>query len=272
MRYYIIIAAVLLTACTGAPSTMKKGGQTQITSLETNSSGTGPVVEVRFYGGPSLYYPLMAVWLEDDAGRYLQTLFVPRTVATGVFKYGSNSGGKWTTAAKRAPQTLPYWSHKRGVKASDGLYMPDPENPVPDAYTGATPTTSFLLKARAEGVLPDKFRVMFEINQNWDWNDYWTNDKFPGDNYYLYSAQPAVVYECRADMSNADGKYLMRAIGHSHPSGSSGELFSDLSSLTTALQIVDSIVVRVGKKIILSEFVCPRCQCRRRAGNLCFSV
>ncbi|MCK7540183.1 MAG: hypothetical protein MZV63_59435 [Marinilabiliales bacterium] len=48
-------------------------------------------------------------------------------------------------SCKRAPQTLPYWSHKRGIRASDGLYMPDPENPVADAYSGATPTTSFVL-------------------------------------------------------------------------------------------------------------------------------
>lgn len=245
MRYIIIIAAVLMTACTGAPSATKRDGEQKVTSLETNLVGAGPEFEVRFYGGSSLYYPLMAVWLEDEEGRYLQTLFVPRTVATGVFRYGSNSGGKWTAAAKRAPQTLPYWSHQRGVKASDGLYMPEPENPVADAYTGATPTTSFSLKTRADGVLPEKFRVMFEINQNWDWNDYWTNDKFPGDSYYLYSAQPALVYESRVDMSNNAGRYLMKAIGHSHPSGSTGELFPDLSTLTTALQIADSIVVSV---------------------------
>jgi hypothetical protein len=245
MRYIIIAAAVLMTACTGAPSATKKAGEQKYTSLETNMAGTGPEFEVRFYGGPSLYYPLMAVWLEDEQGRYLQTLFVPRTVATGVFRYGSNSGGRWTAAAKRAPQTLPYWSHQRGVKASDGLYMPGPENPVADAYTGATPTTSFSLKTRADDVLPEKFRVMFEINQNWDWNDYWTNDKFPGDSYYLYSAQPALVYESRVDMSNNAGRYLMKPIGHSHPSGSTGELFPDLSTLTTALQIADSIVVSV---------------------------
>jgi hypothetical protein len=47
----------------------------------TNTSGTGEEIELRFYGGPSLYYPLMAVWLEDEDGKYLQTLFVPTAIA-----------------------------------------------------------------------------------------------------------------------------------------------------------------------------------------------
>ena len=187
----------------------------------------------------------MAVWLEDEQGGYIQTMFVPKTIATGIFKYGSDASGKWVEAAKRAPQTLPYWSHKRGIAASDGLYMPEPENPVADAYSGATPTTSFTLATRADGPLPAKFRVMFEINQNWDWNEYWTNDKYPGDKNYLNSAQPAVVYESMVDQKDLQDRYIMRPIGHSHPSGQTGELFTDLSTLTTALQIADSIVVRV---------------------------
>jgi len=37
----------------------------------------------------------------------------------------------------------------------------------------------------------------------------------------------------------------MKAIGHSHYSGKTGELFPDLSTITTALQIADSIIVRI---------------------------
>jgi hypothetical protein len=123
--------------------------------------------------------------------------------------------------------------------------MPDADNPVPDAYSGATPTTSFTLTARADGALPAKFRVLFEINQNWDWNGYWTNDKYPGDVNYMSSAQPALVYETTVDSRDLQDGYIMKAAGHSHPSGQTGELFTDLSTLTTALQIADSIVVRV---------------------------
>jgi hypothetical protein len=245
MKYIIIVLTVFFAACSAKPSTSKTAERQKFTEVQTNPSGTGPAIEVKFYGGKSLYYPLMAVWLEDEQGGYIQTMFVPKTIATGIFKYGSDASGKWVEAAKRAPQTLPYWSHKRGIVASDGLYMPEPENPVADAYSGATPTTSFTLTARADKPLPEKFRVMFEINQNWDWNDYWTNNKYPGDNNYLYSAQPAVVYESMIDQKDQPDKYIMRPIGHSHPSGQTGELFTDLSTLTTALQIADSIVVRI---------------------------
>jgi hypothetical protein len=245
MKYIAIIFSLILVACSATPSATQLAQRQKFTGVVTNTSGTGPSIEVKFYGGQALYYPLMAIWLEDEQGGYIQTLFVPKAIATGVFKYGSNATGKWVEAARRAPQTLPYWSHKRGVVASDGLYMPEPGNPVADAYSGATPTTSFTLATRADGPLPPKFRVMFEINQNWDWNEYWTNNKYPGDNNYLYSAQPAVVYESMVDQKDMKDRYIMQPIGHSHPSGQTGELFTDLSTLTTALQIADSIVVRI---------------------------
>ncbi|NLE35825.1 MAG: hypothetical protein GX622_12030, partial [Bacteroidales bacterium] len=182
MKYIIIIiASLLLSSCSPKPSAVRLAQRQTFTDVVTNKAGAGQEIELRFYGGPSLYYPLMAVWLENEEGRYIQTLFVPRAIATGVFKYGSNSTGKWIEASKRAPHTLPYWSHKRGIRAPDGLYMPDPDNPVADAYSGATPATSFVLKSRADNPLPSKFRVMFEVNQNWDWNEYWTNDKYPGN-------------------------------------------------------------------------------------------
>jgi hypothetical protein len=248
MKYIIIIIAVALASCSANPSATRQAQRQKMTDVVTNLKGTGQEIEVKFYGGPSLYYPLMAVWLEDEQGAYIQTLFVPRAIATGVFKYGSNATGRWVEAAKRAPQTLPYWSHKRGVMAPDGLYMPDPELPVPDAYSGATPVTSFALETRADQPLPERFKVMFEINQNWDWNEYWTNDRYKDDKNYLFNAQPSIIYESDVDLDDLHDRYVMLPIGHSHPTGATGELFTDLSTITTALQIADSIVVRIVNK------------------------
>ncbi len=241
----ISVIAALLSACSG--KTVKEQnitGEPQ-TIISTNPEGRGAEISIELYKGKAFYYPLMAAWVEDEAGNYIQTLYVPVTIATGVFKYGKKENNKWVPAPKRAPQTLPYWSHKRGVIASDGLYMPEPENPVPDGYSGATPVKGFIINTRADNELPAVYRILFEINQNWDWNEYWTNNKFPDDENYKMSCQPALVYEAVIHKDKGISSVAMKPIGHSHYSGKTGELFPDLSTLTTALYIADSIIVRV---------------------------
>jgi hypothetical protein len=245
-RIIIFILIVLITeACTTGTLKNKNQVPEEKTLLSSNTSGEGPEIIVDFSKGESFYYPLFAIWLEDMDGKYIQTLYVAKSVATGVFQYAKQENNKWITAAKRAPQTLPYWAHKRGVKATDGLYMPDSQTSVPDAYTGATPVTGFILTSHADAALPEKYKVMMEINQNWDWNEYWTNDKYPDDENYKWSCQPAVVYEAVIDSKSMKDSYILEPVGYSHYSGKTGELFTDLSTLTTALQIADSVIVRV---------------------------
>ncbi len=242
---FLNIIAALVSACSGKMVKDQNTAGEQKTIINTNSYGSGPEISIELYKGKSFYYPLMAAWIEDEAGNYIQTLFVPSSVATGVYRYGKKENNKWVSAPKRAPQTLPYWSHKRGVIATDGLYMPEPGNPVSDAYTGATPVKGFVLNTRADKELPAVYRILFEINQNWDWNEYWTNNKYPDDENYKMSCQPALVYEAVIDSRKKIGSTALKPIGHSHYSGKTGELFPDLSTLTTALYIADSIIVRV---------------------------
>ncbi|MFN8240630.1 MAG: hypothetical protein U0X39_07740 [Bacteroidales bacterium] len=241
---YISLAFILVSC--GHGSRLKEVVTNDIREeIITNTSGSGDQVILEAYRGKSFYYPLMAVWIEDQDGNYIQTLFVAKSVAKGIFRYGKQEGGKWVEAPKRAPQTLPYWAHKRGVQASDGLYMPEPSNPVADAYSGATPVTGFVLKSRTDKPLPQVFNVLMEINQNWDWNEYWTNDKYPGDENYKMSCQPALVYKAEIKNPGPGKTYRLSPVGHSHYSGKTGELFPDLGTLTTAMHIVDSVVVRV---------------------------
>jgi hypothetical protein len=247
-RYFVlIISVVIITSCTARHKSNQPGIREQNVTITSNPEGKGPGITLELFRGKSFYYPLMAVWLEDESGKYIQTLFVARSVATGIFRFGKEENGKLTTGPKRAPQTLPYWAHKRGIQASDGLFMPEPQNPVADAYSGATPVTGFILKSRADSILPTRFRVIMEINQNWDWNEYWTNDKYPGDENYKMSCQPALVYEAVIDASSFQNSYKMKMAGHSHYSGKTGELFTDLSTLTTALHIADSVLVKIDR-------------------------
>lgn len=246
MYRFLIFSSVLLAgACSTGSLRTESPAQKEKVSFATNPEGRGPEIKVDLTPGESFYYPLFAIWLETAEGEYIQTLYVAKAVATGIFEYGRQEQNKWVTAPRRAPQTLPYWAHRRGVRAADGLFMPDEKTAVPDAYTGATPKTGFIMNSRADNPLPGRFRVMLEINQNWDWNEYWTNNRFPDDENYLWSAQPALVYEALIDTDSPQESYTMKPAGHSHYSGKTGELFTDLSSLTTALKIAGSIVVRV---------------------------
>ncbi len=223
--------------------TRRKQQSTQV--IQTNPDGRGMEIVVDFKKGGAHNYPLMAIWLEDMDGNYIHTLYVAQSIATSTFRHGSAGWQHWEPAVVRRPAALPYWGHKRGIKAEDGLYLPTPENPVPDAYTGATPKTDFTLQTRADAQLPGQFKVMLEINQSWDWNHYWTNDKFPDDPDYKSSSQPALVYEAIITRPDDTKEYVMKPLGHSHYSGKDGGLNTDLSTITTALEIAEKIIVRI---------------------------
>jgi hypothetical protein len=247
MKKYLMMTLILV-AVSSCSAGLKKKQPVVIEPQQqvvTNANGSGPGILVELFKGESFYYPLMAIWLEDADGNYIQTLYVAKSVATGIFKFGRQEKNKWVSAPRRAPQTLPYWAHKRNEKAADGLYVPDSQTSVPDAYSGPTPTTGFILTTKADKPLPDKFMVLLEINQNWDFNDYWTNDKYPDDPFYKMSCQPALVYGVLIDKNTLQESYRMKPLGHSHYSGLTGGLFPDLSTLTTALHITDSVVVRL---------------------------
>jgi hypothetical protein len=211
--------------------------------IHTSYNGQGIDIEIHFEKGKTFNHPLMAIWLEDMDGNYIQTLYVAESIAKGVYRHGDASSGRWKPGPIRRPAALPYWGHQRGIKASDGFYLPEDNNPMPDALTGPTPKGDFVVKTRTPSGQLRKFRVLFEINQSWDWNEFWTNNKFPGDREYMTSAQPALVYEAVIDLDSNIHEFPMKPIGHSHWSGRNGTLYEDLRTITTALDISKSIKV-----------------------------
>ena len=210
-------------------------------TLYTVTDGEGYDIEFHFEKGAEHNYPLMALWTEDTNGNYLQTLYVAESIAKGVFDHGQTSQGKWLPGAIRRPAALPVWSHQRGVKEEDGLFVPTQKTAVPDAYTGATPMGDFILSTRTESKEPRIFNLYFEINQSWDWNEYWTNNKFPGNEDYKSSCQPSLVYMIRIDAPDKEKKYDLKLIGHGHYAGSDGKIYKDLSTFTTALEITGKV-------------------------------
>lgn len=243
MKNSILLAILMMLAlsCT----TSKVPTDEVPMQFTSNPNGSGQKLEIEMTRGEGFNHPLMAIWIESESGEFIQTLYVAESIGKGVFQHGDASRGFWMPGEIRRPAALPRWSHQRGIKAEDGLYLPTPEDPIADAYTGPTPDKSFILNTRLNDPLNAKFRVLFEINQTWDWNEYWTNNKYPDDAEYKSSCQPALVYMTTVDPDNPESEYTMDIIGRSHYSGATGELYNDLQTMTSALHIAEEIVVRV---------------------------
>jgi len=234
----VFIMAIILSACK-----TKEVPPVQPDLYGYNKEAQGKALEIHFTKGEEHNHPLMAVWVEDMQGNFVQTLFVAESIGKGVFDHGDASSGKWMPGEIRRPAALPVWSHRRGIKAKDGLYLPTPENPVPDAYTGPTPPADFIIETRLEDPDLTQFLVFFEINQTWDWNEFWTNNKYPDNEEYKTSCQPALVYKAVVNTDSDQNEYRMRIVGHSHYAGENGELFEDVSTITTARQISSEIKI-----------------------------
>ncbi|MCX7986094.1 MAG: hypothetical protein N2662_04060 [Bacteroidales bacterium] len=220
-------------------------GQQSFQQYLLNQAGEGQQLKITVEKGKEYGHPVIAIWLTTPDGKYLQTLYVSETVGKGVYPHGKAHEGKWLPGEKRNPATLPYWAYSRGVIAPDSLYLPTSDYPILDAYTGATPAGSFIIQTRLDTVLTGKATLLFEINKPFDFNDFWHNTLFPDNQAYKSSGQPSVVYAVTIDMSNPDNPYFLNPIGHGDPAGKSGKLYTDLSTLTSALKIISKIKVEI---------------------------
>ncbi|WP_109829305.1 hypothetical protein [Reichenbachiella versicolor] len=207
-------------------------------------------VSVEFKKGVSFRHPIVAIWLEDTAGNYIQTLYVSKHISTSTFQYGKRVGDTWEPAIVRRPEALPYWSHKRGIKAPDGLYIPLEGAPDIDGVSGATPQSNWIINSKGNLYSDNNYSVLVEFNQSFDWNEYYSKTRFPEDEIYSGSGavgQPSLIYASEissTDLVSTTHK-IMNLIGHGHHSGKDGKLYKDLSNITTAKNIADRIILTV---------------------------
>lgn len=241
----IIISSFTFSGCKSTKVDEKQSDNTEL--IEKNFSMDGQKLNFAFESGSAHNHPTFAIWIETPDGTMVQTLFVTKSIASGYFFYGDAGGGKWLKepGVSMRPAALPYWLHRREVLNPNQSHMPTPESPVPDAYTGATPNSSFQLQAISSKRMDNRIRIFVELNQPWDWNKYWTNDKFPGDSDYKTSAQPSLVYSVEIDLSDPMQHYVLNPIGHGHPSGKDGRLYTDISGFTSALDIFKRISLTI---------------------------
>jgi hypothetical protein len=196
--------------------------------------------------------PQIAVWVEDLDGNYIDTLYV--TMRTATQNWRGKAGPHEARGNIRRKASLPYWAHKRGIMYEDGLYLPTKKEPLPDSITSASPNASFRLESRVPdpGLDPEygsPFVVLLEVNNSTDFNEFYTEKSKPGDPNFsggsYGSGQPALVYTAAVDTSSGRSRFGMSIIGHSSPSGDDGRLYEDVSTITTAGSIIDTVYVEM---------------------------
>lgn len=190
--------------------------------------------------GKAFNHPTFVFWKEDLEGNYIETIFITHSYASGIFGHHMINDSTWSPSSGPSyqPAALPYWTFKKGLIKGQYL-VPTKEHPYTDAYTGATPHSNF--KIEIENNTKDKYRILCEVNQPWDWNEYWTNNKFPESNAYKHSAQPSLIYA--VNINNNDTIYYLNPIGHGSPTGKNGKLYTNLNTLTTAKEIFKTIKI-----------------------------
>ena len=170
--------------------------------------------------------PQCAVWLEDENGSFLQTLYVTERASKLNWIFSPKNG---------RPESLPVWYHasrNESVKKSKS----QKKEAGLDAVTSATPKGGVTVTAQ----IPDAPCVIkAEFNTSFDYNDFYTK-KTSGVN-----GQPSVIYAAKIPSEFVAGSEVhLEYSGYGSVDGTSGEIFTENKAfLTTALSIVKNVSV-----------------------------
>lgn len=235
----VIFLAMGINAC----KTGEKSTSTSIVYQDSLLLNSGNKMTITLTNGDTFNHPTYVIWKEDLKGNYIKTLFITQAYASGIFGHQMIGDSIWLDkrGSSYQPAALPYWTFKKG--AIDGKYtVPTPDHPFVDAYTGATPKTDFQFETVADDKM-DQYRILLEVNQSWDWNKYWTNDKYPENDAYKHSAQPSVIYAVNINLQ--DTVFYLNPIGHGDPKGKTAKLFTNMSTITSAKQIFQTVSISI---------------------------
>ncbi len=171
--------------------------------------------------------PQFAVWLEDEEGNFIRTLYV--TERAGKKNW-------WFAPKEGRPESLPVWYHKsknEAPKAKSSSAKKGGEANI-DAVTSATPKGGVIFTAEiGEG----NCKIFAEFNTSFDYNDSYTK-KNSGVN-----GQPSVVYTASIPSSFEEREIRLNLTGTGSPDGSDGKIHPLSPLLTTAVKIVKAVTV-----------------------------
>ncbi|MBL7006596.1 MAG: DUF2271 domain-containing protein [Spirochaetia bacterium] len=165
---------------------------------------------------PRKLTPQIAVWIENDDERIVQTLMVSR-------REGEDS---WIGAKEGRPEALPVFSHKT-------------KNAELDDVTSATPKGKEGFSVVSGETLPKgKYFIFAEVNASFDYNSAYP--EVEGD----VNGQPSLIYRAELDLGQEIEDITLIPIGTGAVKGETGDIFPGVDGLTTALSILSTLTVR----------------------------
>ena len=106
MKAKILLALALVLTLSLSAKKIKKEVYNQV---QYGVENTGTALQITFEKGKEYNHPLFAIWLADENGKYIQTLYVSQSIGKGVFLRGSRKTGQWMPGEIERPAALPYW-------------------------------------------------------------------------------------------------------------------------------------------------------------------
>jgi hypothetical protein len=177
----------------------------------------------------------LAIWLTDEEGAFIDTVYVTKkTAQKGLGNRGGKLDGK--LGGSRL-SNLPVWAYSRGFDYGGGNFYPPKGNPLPDAITSATPKEGeFVWTWRPQKRLePGRYVYYIEVNKSFDKNEH--------HKYSWYRGQPSVIWKGDLRVGDEVSESAALIIGHGHVAGADGRVHPDVSNLTTAIRLIGSVEV-----------------------------
>jgi len=176
--------------------------------------------------------PQAAIWLEDESGNYIKTLYVTKKIAKKKFIFAPKEG---------RPEALPVWQNASNTEAANSFGSENKKNSAQlfDAVTSATPKGTVIFTTDI-GQEKESFVIKAEFNTSFDYNDFYTKEN-SGVN-----GQPSVIYSAvipKGFFTEA-GKIILEFTGTGSLDGKDGKINPSKEKLTTALEIVKMISVK----------------------------
>ncbi len=168
--------------------------------------------------------PQFAVWLEDEQGRYIRTLYVTQKA----------SGISWIFAPKEGrPESLPVWYHASKHASKKTAASSSSDKKEIDAVTSATPKGGLVINQKIDDA---SCVIKVEVNASFDYNSTWTK-KNSGVN-----GQPSLVYQALLPAGQKD-EFALELAGSGSVNGSSGDVYKNVGGIDSAKTIVRAATV-----------------------------